>query len=154
MLKTTFIPENGGRRRSIRHPQRYPATKSVWRSMRWHVSACEWSSEASLDESTWRCFSLMYEELRHAKGLPGNIWLNRLHPSSCDCDYRFRWRLRFSITPGLLSPQSHLLPPWGSRHMNTYRHTLVTSLLANAAACRSDICICLRVERISGCWCR
>jgi hypothetical protein len=116
--------------------------------MRWHVSACEWSSEASLDESTCRCFSLMCKELRHGKGLPGNIALNRLHPLSCDCGYRFRWRLRFSITLGL-SPQFHLLPPWGSRHMNTYRHTGVTSLLANADACRSNVC--LRVERISEC---
>jgi hypothetical protein len=90
----------------------------------------------------------MCKELRHGKGLPGNIALNRLHPLSCDCGYRFRRRLRFSITLGL-SPQFHLLPPWGSRHMNTYRHTGVTSLLANADACRSNVC--LRVERISEC---
>jgi hypothetical protein len=25
----------------------------------------------------------------------------RLHPLSCDCDYRIRWRLRSSITPHL-----------------------------------------------------
>jgi hypothetical protein len=73
---------------------------------------------ASLDELSWRCFSLMYKELRHGKALPSNIWLKRLvirlHLSPCDCDHGIRWRLRFSITPGLLSPHFHLLLPWGS----------------------------------------
>jgi hypothetical protein len=72
----------------------------------------------------------------------------RLHPLSCDCDYRIRWQLSFSITLSLLSPQFICCYRGGPRHMNTYRHTLVTSLLANAAECRSDVC--LRVERISG----
>jgi hypothetical protein len=105
--------------------------------MRWQISACEWSSEASLDELSWRCFSLMYKELRHGKGLPGNTWLKRLairlQSSSCDCANRIHWRLWFSITPRLPSPQFHLLATVGGlRHMNTYHHTLVTFLLANA----------------------
>lgn len=46
----SHIPGHGEPRCSIRHPRRYPATKSVWGSMRWQISACNWSSESMLDE--------------------------------------------------------------------------------------------------------
>ena len=79
MLKTTRIPGLAkGDCSSTRHPQRYPATQSVWRSMRWHLSACERSSESTLGELSQRCFSLMYNQLRH--GIPSLLLspLNRL----------------------------------------------------------------------------
>lgn len=99
----------------IRHPQRHPATKSVWRSMRWHFSACNWSSDPrsplpsplpSPSPSLSAChleesgFSLMYRLLRHRSASFPLPWQNSCHclqessyaychlpPSSvCDCD--------------------------------------------------------------------
>ena len=135
MLKTTRIPELAkGDCSSIRHPQRYPATQSVWRSMRWHLSACERSSESILGELSQRCFSLMYNQLRHGITLPAIVALNRLliadTPRPVTLTIAFV-HLRTFICRCRGGPPA-TATPIVARFAPASRHIMVTFLSANA----------------------